>query len=105
MQFTVLPVRTRPTSPRPGQAFLVRDNWDAPFKTTFDLLYADAGGEVREIGPVKIGRFGMTAPSETSVPEDFETWTVLSSHSDRTTLTTNDFVNWAPTCSARCCLP
>lgn len=72
MQFTVLPVRTRPAAPRPGEAFLVRDNWDDyHFKTTFDLLYVDAGGEVREVGSVKIGRFGMTAPSTTSVPDGF----------------------------------
>jgi hypothetical protein len=28
VQFTVLPVRARPDSPQPGQAFLVRDNCD-----------------------------------------------------------------------------
>ncbi|MFD5482157.1 AbiJ-related protein [Streptomyces hawaiiensis] len=73
MQFTVLPVRARPASPQPGQAFLVRDNWDDyHFKTTFELLYADARGEVRNIGSVKIGRFGMTAPARTSLPDTFE---------------------------------
>ncbi|MET8128253.1 serine/threonine protein kinase [Streptomyces sp. NPDC005231] len=74
MQFTVLPFRTRPDSPHPGETFLVRDNWDDyRFKTTFHLLYADEGGEVQELGSVKIGRFGMSAPATTSVPEDFET--------------------------------
>lgn len=73
MQFTVLPVRGRPVSPVPGQAFLVRDNWDDySFKTTFQLLCVDPRGEVREIGAVKIGRFGMTAPARTPLPEDFE---------------------------------
>ncbi|MET7701072.1 protein kinase [Streptomyces sp. NPDC005485] len=74
MQFTVLPVRAWPESPLPRQAFLVRDNWDDyHLKTSFELLYADSGGEVRDIGPVKIGRFGMTAPARTPVPDDFET--------------------------------
>ena len=74
MQFTVLPVRGRPVSPVPGQAFLVRDNWDDySFKTMFQLLCVDPRGEVREIGAVKIGRFGMTAPARTPLPEDFET--------------------------------
>ncbi|WP_328443339.1 serine/threonine protein kinase [Streptomyces sp. NBC_00386] len=74
MQFTVLPVRARPVSPLPGQAFLVRDNWDDyHFKTTFELLCADDRGEVRSIGQVKIGQFGMTAPAQTSVPDAFET--------------------------------
>lgn len=74
MQFTVLPVRGRPVSPTPGQAFLVRDNWDDySFKTTFQLLCVDPRGEVREIGAVKIGRFGMIAPARTPLPEDFET--------------------------------
>ncbi|MEU7061568.1 hypothetical protein [Streptomyces sp. NPDC046197] len=58
----------------PGQAFLVRDNWgDYSFKTTFQLLCVDPGGEIREIGGVKIGRFGMTAPARTPLPDDFET--------------------------------
>ncbi|WP_326790481.1 protein kinase domain-containing protein [Streptomyces sp. NBC_00151] len=74
MQFTVLPVRGRPVSPVPGQAFLVRDNWDDySFKTTFQLLCVDPRGEVREIGAVKIGQFGMTAPARTPLPDDFET--------------------------------
>ncbi|WP_411139313.1 protein kinase domain-containing protein [Streptomyces sp. C10] len=74
MQFTVLPVRGRPVSPVPRQAFLVRNDWDDySFKTTFLLLCVDAGGEVREIGGVKIGRFGMTGPARTTLPEDFET--------------------------------
>lgn len=74
MQFTVLPVRGRPVPPVPGRAFLVRDNWDDySFKTTFQLLCVDPRGEVREIGAVKIGRFGMTAPARTPLPEDFET--------------------------------
>ncbi|MFC7864857.1 hypothetical protein ACFU5B_13665 [Streptomyces murinus] len=73
MQFTVLPVREQPVSPLPGQAFLVRDNWDDySFKTTFQLLLVDPGGEIREIGGVKIGRFGMTAPARTPLPDDFE---------------------------------
>ncbi|MFH8737621.1 hypothetical protein [Streptomyces sp. NPDC017964] len=73
MQFTVLPVGTRPASPRPGQPFLVRDDWDDHhFKTTFRLVYAEAGGYLVEIGLVKIGRFGMAAPARTSPPEDFE---------------------------------
>jgi hypothetical protein len=74
VQFTVLPVRTRPASPHPGQAFLVRDNWDDyHFKTSFELLYVDPRGEIRNIGSVKIGQFGMTAPARTSLPDDFET--------------------------------
>ncbi|MGW3990920.1 AbiJ-related protein [Streptomyces sp. NPDC004830] len=74
MQFTVLPIRERPVCPLPGQAFLVRDNWDDySFKTTFQLLLVDPGGEIREIGGVKIGRFGMTAPARTPLPDDFET--------------------------------
>ncbi|MGW1365004.1 AbiJ-related protein [Streptomyces chartreusis] len=74
MQFIVLPVRGRPASPVPGQAFLVRDNWDDyGFKTTFQLLCVDADGEIREIGAVKIGRFGMAAPASTPLPDDFET--------------------------------
>lgn len=74
MQFSVLPVRGRPVSPVPGQAFLVRNDWDDySFKTTFLLLCVDAGGEVREIGGVKIGRFGMAGPARTPLPEDFET--------------------------------
>ncbi|MGV9903358.1 hypothetical protein ACWDU8_12890 [Streptomyces sp. NPDC003388] len=74
MQFTVLPVRGRPVSPVPGQAFLVRDDWDDySFKTTFGLLYADPDGQIREIGGVKIGRFGMTGPAWTPLPENFET--------------------------------
>ncbi|MFJ3310345.1 protein kinase [Streptomyces sp. NPDC086549] len=74
MQFTVLPVRGRPVSPVPGQAFLVRDDWDDySFKTTFRLLCVDSDGEIREIGGVKIGRFGMVAPARTPLPEDFET--------------------------------
>jgi hypothetical protein len=74
VQFTVLPVRARPTFPTPGQAFLVRDNWDDyHFKTTFELLCVDPRGEVRNVGSVKIGRFGMTAPAGTSLLDDFET--------------------------------
>ncbi|MFI0813369.1 hypothetical protein [Streptomyces echinatus] len=46
MRFTVLPVRGRPDSPVPGQAFLVRNDWnDYTFKTTFLLLCVDPGGE------------------------------------------------------------
>lgn len=74
MQFTVLPVGGRPVSPAPGQAFLVRDDWDDySFKTTFQLLCVDPRGEIREIGGVKIGRFGMAAPARTPLPDDFET--------------------------------
>ncbi|QOV33098.1 protein kinase [Streptomyces ferrugineus] len=74
MQFTVLPVRGQPVSPVPGQAFLVRDNWDDySFKTTFQLLCVDQDGEIREIGAVKVGRFGMAAPARTPLPGDFET--------------------------------
>lgn len=74
MQFTVLPVGGRPVSPAPGQAFLVRDDWDDySSKTTFQLLCVDPRGEIREIGGVKIGRFGMAAPARTPLPDDFET--------------------------------
>ncbi|GGT02774.1 hypothetical protein GCM10010206_76760 [Streptomyces cinerochromogenes] len=51
MQFPVLPIRGRPVSPAPRQAFLVRDDWDDySFKTTFQLLCVDPRGEVRELG-------------------------------------------------------
>jgi hypothetical protein len=74
VQFSVLPPRSRPASPHPGEAFLVRDNWDDfHFKTTFELLCVDSQGEAREIGQVKIGQFGMTAPARTPVPDAFET--------------------------------
>ncbi|MBB1258320.1 protein kinase domain-containing protein [Streptomyces alkaliterrae] len=74
MQFTVLPTRAWPASPRPGQAFLLRDNWDDyHFKTTFGLLCVDARGEPKSVGQVKIGHFGMTAPASTPLPDDFET--------------------------------
>lgn len=82
MQFAVLPVRGWPVSPLLGQAFLVRDNWDDySFKTTFQLLCVDPGGEIREIGGVKIGRFGMVAPATTPLPDGFETRTEPSSRS------------------------
>jgi hypothetical protein len=46
VQFSVLPPRSRPASPHPGEAFLVRDNWDDfHFKTTFELLCVDSQGE------------------------------------------------------------
>jgi hypothetical protein len=64
VQFTVLPVRGRPVSPLPGQAFLVRDNWDDySFKTTSQLLCVDPGGEIREIGGVTHRRPLLTADS------------------------------------------
>ncbi|MFJ1744449.1 serine/threonine protein kinase [Streptomyces microflavus] len=73
MQFTVLPVRGQPISPVPGHAFLVQDNWDDySFKTTFQLLCVDPDGVVREVGGVKIGRFGMAAPARTTLPDGFE---------------------------------
>ncbi|MGW4725320.1 AbiJ-related protein [Streptomyces sp. NPDC004291] len=73
MQFTVLPVRTLP-APRPGEVCLVTDDWDDyHFKTSFHLFYPQAnGGGFHSIGPVKIGRFGMTAPSRTPVPQRFD---------------------------------
>ncbi|MFJ2110261.1 serine/threonine protein kinase [Streptomyces microflavus] len=73
MQFTVLPVRGQPISPVPGHAFPVQDNWDDySFKTTFQLLCVDPDGVVREVGGVKIGRFGMAAPARTTLPDGFE---------------------------------
>jgi hypothetical protein len=64
VQFTVLPVRTRPASPNPRQAFLVRDNWDDyHFKTTFELLCVDSRGEVRNVGPVDLLPYGISMGS------------------------------------------
>jgi hypothetical protein len=58
-----------------GQAFLVRDNWDDySFKTTFQLLLVDPGGKTREIGGVKIGRFGMTAPAKQGLVHKEASW-------------------------------
>ncbi|MGW1249544.1 AbiJ-related protein [Streptomyces sp. NPDC002535] len=73
MQFTVLPVRSPLPPARPGEAYLVTDNWDDyHFKTTFGLFYPqDSGGNFHSIGQVKIGRFGMTAPSRTPIPHTF----------------------------------
>ncbi|MTE22454.1 hypothetical protein F0L17_25800 [Streptomyces sp. TRM43335] len=73
MQFTVLPAHARPASSRPGGAFLVRDDRDGHhFKTAFHLLCCDARRRAEEIGPVEIGRFGMTAPARTPLPGGFE---------------------------------
>lgn len=57
---------------RPGLGcFLIRDNWDDfGFKTQFVLEYRDDDG-VREIGQVKIGRFGMISPSRVEIPGHF----------------------------------
>lgn len=82
MQFAVLPVRGWPVSPLPGQAFLVRDNWDDySFKTTFQLLCVDPGCEIREIGGVKIGRFGMVALPRRRCRTASRRWTEPSSRS------------------------
>ncbi|MGW4890709.1 AAA family ATPase [Kitasatospora sp. NPDC004240] len=72
MQFTVLPVRTRPPVRSPRQAFLVKDDWDDyHFKTTFLLFYSD-GTEIHTVGQVKIGRFGMREHERTTLAENFE---------------------------------
>lgn len=72
MQFTVLPVRTRPPVPGPRQVFLVKDDWDDyHFKTTFLLLYSD-GTEIHKVGQVKIGRFGMREHERTTLADHFE---------------------------------
>jgi hypothetical protein len=61
----------RGTWPKGHGAFLVADSWDDfGFKTLFTLHYGDAAG-VREIGPVKIGRMGMTS-GRLTLPERFQ---------------------------------
>lgn len=73
MQFTVLPVRSTLPPARPGEAYLVTDSWDDfHFKTTFGLFCPkEAGDGFHNIGLVKIGQFGMTAPSRTPIPQSF----------------------------------
>ncbi|MGW7469293.1 AbiJ-related protein [Streptomyces xantholiticus] len=74
MQFTVLPVRSPLPPSHPGEAYLVTDDWDDHhFKTTFRLFHPQPSGNYRNIGLVKIGQFGMTAPSRTPIPPRFAT--------------------------------
>ncbi|MGW6569810.1 AbiJ-related protein [Streptomyces sp. NPDC054975] len=74
MQFTVLPVRSPLPPSRPGEAYLVTDDWDDHhFKTSFDLFCPqDSGGGFHNIGRLKIGRIGMTTPSRTPIPQRFD---------------------------------
>ncbi|MCX4508169.1 protein kinase domain-containing protein [Streptomyces anulatus] len=74
MQFTVLPVPSPLPPSRPGEAYLVTDNWDDHhFKTTFDLFCPQERGDgFHNVGVVKIGRFGMTAPSQTPTLQRFD---------------------------------
>jgi predicted ATPase len=58
----------------PEEAFLVSDNWNDWFKfsTLFHLSVADANGTVRDIGSIKIGKFGMGQSDwGPSLPESF----------------------------------
>lgn len=70
MQFTVGEWRDRERT-GPG-VFLQVDNWDDyGYKTLFSMYYAD-GDDLQEIGPVKIGRTGMTPPHRVDLPVHFK---------------------------------
>lgn len=73
MRFHIVPRRRVPARARPGDAYLEDDNWDDfTFKTTFLLHLTQANGEVREVGQVKIARFGMgEGPARTKLQDTF----------------------------------
>jgi predicted ATPase len=65
--------RAKPTSPT-DVAYLLIDNWDDyGYKTAFALHYVDETGEWKDIGWVKIAKFGMqTGKIYLEMPEHFE---------------------------------
>lgn len=64
----------RGTSKTWPKACLIDDNWDDyTFKTLFSLIVFDEDGVKREIGNIKIAKFGMEdGPARTDLPATFE---------------------------------
>ncbi|MGW4249989.1 AAA family ATPase [Streptomyces californicus] len=73
MRFTVVEQGSEePRGLRP-YALLITDRWnDQGFVTMFHLVVHDEDGVRRDIGEVKIGKFGMTPRSPVSLPRDFD---------------------------------
>lgn len=74
MRFSVIHRLRSPTG-NPGDAFLLVDNWNDwfAFATTYVLFVFDDHGQRQDLGPVKIGRFGLTKEDyRPDIPEEFE---------------------------------
>ncbi|CAM5258232.1 hypothetical protein SALBM311S_03886 [Streptomyces alboniger] len=73
MRFTVVEEGSEEPTDLRSHALLITDRWnDQGFVTMFHLVVYDEGGVRRDIGEVKIGKFGMTARSSTPVPQSFD---------------------------------
>ncbi len=63
MEFTIVSVSDANVEPDPkiNNAVLVTDNWEDWFRfgTMYRLIVWNANGEKIDVGPVKIGQFGM----------------------------------------------
>lgn len=65
--------RAQPKQGEPRTCTLVGDNWDDfHFRTTFDLYYADAEGEAKKIGTVKVMTFDMKEGTSVEIPDEFD---------------------------------
>ena len=75
MQFSLLPVGSRPPGNARGQAFLLTDYWDDWFRfsTMYYLVFVDGGGDQHDIGSVKIGQSDMEkGQRRPMLPQAFE---------------------------------
>ncbi|MDX3224533.1 AAA family ATPase [Streptomyces sp. ME19-01-6] len=73
MRFTVVEEGSEEPTDLRAHALLITDRWnDQGFVTMFHLVVYDEGGVRRDIGEVKIGKFGMTARSSAPVPQSFD---------------------------------
>lgn len=74
MFFTVCSSKFNIPSRARSKAFLLVDNWDDfGFKTLYELVIFDSGGECHEIGYVKIGQFGMQVNQRSpGIPNQFD---------------------------------
>ncbi|MFD8379081.1 AAA family ATPase [Streptomyces sp. NPDC059679] len=73
MRFTVVEEGSEEPTDLRAHALLITDRWsDQGFVTMFHLVVYDEGGVRRDIGEVKIGKFGMATRSSPPVPQGFD---------------------------------
>ena len=75
LEFRLIELRNYIMATDARVVYLVKDNWNDMFKyvTQFWMHYVDDEHTIREIGLVKIGRFGMEGEVRPGVPDAFTT--------------------------------